>query len=71
MNKIRKENSLSNLILSLDQLGLTPQFLIDGKAKYSTVSGGILSLIIYILTIFSCFFFGKELYLKLSNCDPF
>jgi hypothetical protein len=63
----KQENFLSRLIKSVDKLGLTPQFLIERKQKYNTVSGGILSILIFILTLLACIFFGKELYLK---ADP-
>jgi hypothetical protein len=59
-----KENLISKIIKSVDQMGLTPQFLIEKKKKYNTVSGGLLSILIYTLSILACFFFGKELYLK-------
>lgn len=59
-----KNNSFSNLILLTDQLGLALGFKVEGKTKYNSISGGILSILIYILCVLTYFLFGRELYLK-------
>lgn len=45
-------------------MGIPPQLLIDRKTEYKTLTGGILSLFIFIFYLLACFFFGEELFLR-------
>lgn len=55
---------VSEAVISVDQMGITPQFLINRKTEYKTLTGGILSILLIIFYIMACIVFGEELIKK-------
>ncbi len=60
----KKENFFFKFVKSIDRLGITPQFFIEKKPKYNSLTGGVFTILLFFLSICASFFFGKELYLK-------
>lgn len=56
------KETLRNIFDSLDIFGIELQFRKKDKINYTTITGCILSLIIYISLIILSFIFGKEIY---------
>jgi hypothetical protein len=52
---------MSNIFKSIDFLGISPEFYIQGKSNYKTILGSIFSIIISILTLLSLIAFGIDL----------
>ena len=55
-----------NFFLLIDQFGETLQLLINGKERYKTVFGGIMTLCILIISLITFCFFLKEIFSKES-----
>ena len=59
-----KENIFFKGIKAIDQMGIIPQLLYQRKNEYTSLTGGIISILIFIAYIFAFFFFGQELFLR-------
>lgn len=57
-------NNNCSFLSKLDYLSDSPQMLINSKSTMKTEYGGILSVIYFVVVLFSCYFFGKEMILK-------
>jgi len=52
-----------NSLKSIDIFGTDFRFLIEEEGQYKTSLGGILTLIIIVITLISCWYFGQDIYL--------
>ena len=59
INRIMKK-----FTLIIDAFGQSPQFLIKRKNYYHSVFGGIITIILYGISVISLIFFSQELFLK-------
>lgn len=55
---------LNSLLLKLDVLSPAPQLKVNKQSAYTTIAGGVISIIIFILTMTGVIYFGRELFLK-------
>lgn len=55
---------MKKLIQFIDFMGQKPKLLINKSNKFKTVEGGILSCMLFILTMIGVIYFGQEIYHK-------
>ena len=55
---------LSNLLLKCDVLSPAPKLKVNKQSAYNTIAGGVISIIIFLLTMTGVIYFGRELLIK-------
>lgn len=55
---------LPSTISKFDLIGKTPDINVQGRSTFNTFTGGILSILIFILTILTSFYFSREIWEK-------
>ncbi len=60
MNK--QKSTFSSLIKKLDLFGLSYSFQLNSEEKYKTFSGGVISIIFYLITVILFVGFGRNMY---------
>jgi hypothetical protein len=55
---------MKNILLSIDQFGVKPELNFNNEDKFNTKTGGVISILFFIVLILGCAYFSQELFNK-------